>query len=234
MFTQAIIPAIILMSNAGLQEPRTIPDTPSCPNCRIVIGPTQLTLADPLSVAAPLSGFLAEIGGHRYLAGAQNGAPRAFDSAGRFLQSLGRTGPGPGEFRTSGAFAVGPGDSVAVFDPGNGRIQIFDGRLKYVRAFTTEQMVTHGGLVWLPRGEGFAMSGVRSSPSQIGYTIHYYTADGTYRRSIAESSVPILPSRSSPLRAVRLLQLLPTNELLAVTVDGTYQIEIWNPASGTL
>lgn len=45
-----------------------------------------------------------------------SGAVGVFDSTGRFVRRIGRSGGGPGEFRTVQSLGLGPGDSVWVID----------------------------------------------------------------------------------------------------------------------
>jgi hypothetical protein len=48
-----------------------------------------------------------------------------YDSSGRFIKNIGRLGSGPGEFRSSGAIAVGLDGNVLMWDPGNARINVY-------------------------------------------------------------------------------------------------------------
>lgn len=51
---------------------------------------------------------------------------RIFDAAGTYVRTLGRRGEGPGEFNRAEAVAVFPDGRLAVRDPGNMRVQVFD------------------------------------------------------------------------------------------------------------
>lgn len=51
---------------------------------------------------------------------------RVFDAAGVYLRTLGGRGEGPGEFNRAEAVAVFPDGRLAVRDPGNMRVQVFD------------------------------------------------------------------------------------------------------------
>jgi len=234
MFAVASLPWLVLSAVAS-QSPQAIPDEPICRQCEIVLGPRRLTVADTSSATATkLNGYLTSLRS-MYVAGAASGPPQVFDSTGRLIRTLGARGKGPREFTTSTVTAVGPNDSLAIFDPTTARIQIFDGRLTYTRAFTIPQSLVQDGLLWLPGG-GFLASGVRATASEIGYTIHRYSSDGTYLGSFAESPRPVLPS-SSGLAPFRVLELLPDGDLITVTVTttgGSYVIERWDPASGRL
>lgn len=76
-----------------------------------------------------IAGVVADAEGNVYVADRHAGEIRAFDAAGAHLRTMGRFGGGPGEF--GGMFQMGTiGDSLAVLDGGNARIQLFtrDGR----------------------------------------------------------------------------------------------------------
>ena len=47
---------------------------------------------------------------------------RVFDSAGRWLSTIGRKGGGPGEFESLGILLAGPGDTLLTYEYGNTRL----------------------------------------------------------------------------------------------------------------
>ncbi|GIW50969.1 MAG: hypothetical protein KatS3mg081_0324 [Gemmatimonadales bacterium] len=57
-----------------------------------------------------------------------------FDSAGNFRAAIGRKGRGPGEFVSPINLAIGPGDSVLVFDQGVRRMSLFDPAGRFARS----------------------------------------------------------------------------------------------------
>lgn len=65
--------------------------------------------------------LLADDDGRIYVADAQSNRIMVFDAAGRLVDSIGRPGRGPGEFRWLYSLAW-LGDTLAVLDPGNARI----------------------------------------------------------------------------------------------------------------
>lgn len=222
---------------APIQAPLVISDQPSCRACRIVVGPRQLSIGDTSASVPPLSGLVTSVAGGRfYLAGARAGAPLVFDAAGRFVRPLARTGAGPGEIRLATAIVTGPGDSVAVYDGGTGRVQVFDRDLRFARGFGLAQSVAHGGLLWRQGDEPFVASGLRPTPSDIGYTIHLYGGDGSHRRSVAESTAPIVPGdrSASAFAHLRLLQEMTRDRIISVSASaiGGYSIEVLDLASG--
>jgi hypothetical protein len=63
--------------------------------------------------------------GNVYLAGYGAGGIYVFDGAGKPLRVLGRAGSGPGEFKDRYSLAW-TGDTLAVYDPQNGRVELVD------------------------------------------------------------------------------------------------------------
>lgn len=57
-----------------------------------------------------------------------------FDSAGRFVRPLGRSGQGPGEFRNLGEVTVIPGDSLTTFDASLRRLSVWHPDSGFVRS----------------------------------------------------------------------------------------------------
>ncbi len=60
---------------------------------------------------------------------------RFYDASGRFMQSAGREGEGPGEFRSLASLERFGGDSLLVWDRGTRRLSIFDSQGRFVRSF---------------------------------------------------------------------------------------------------
>src|SRR5579872_1481557 len=60
------------------------------------------------------------------------------DKHGRWLQSFGEPGDGPGQFNTPHSIAVDANGNVYVADRGNRRIQVFDGDGKFLRQITID------------------------------------------------------------------------------------------------
>ena len=61
---------------------------------------------------------------------------RAFDSAGVYLWTAGGKGDGPGEFNWAQRIVTLPGDTLAVWDVGPGRLSLFNVSGDFVRAWT--------------------------------------------------------------------------------------------------
>lgn len=71
---------------------------------------------------------------------ANNGSKelRFYDPEGRFLESVGRDGGGPGEFGRIWSLHRLPGDSLMIWDSGNVRFSIHDGQGRFVRTFKVD------------------------------------------------------------------------------------------------
>lgn len=80
---------------------------------------------DSLYQFGQISGLDVDENGDVYVLDSQARHVRVFDEAGTFLRTIGRSGQGPGEFRTPLMLAVLQ-DGLHVFDLGNRRIQRFD------------------------------------------------------------------------------------------------------------
>jgi hypothetical protein len=75
-----------------------------------------------------------------------------FDSAGHYVLTLGRQGRGPGEFQSPGRIAVGPADSVFIWDSDLARISVFSPELQFVRSFSVSPSWLVNGIAFLPDG----------------------------------------------------------------------------------
>jgi hypothetical protein len=209
----------------------TLADRPSCATCQIIIGPRSIRVADPERVVTGVGRSLAAVGPAHFATGGR-GAPVLFDRSGQPVRALGGTGAGPREFSAATAFAVGPGDSLAVYDGPNGRISVFDSGFRFVRDFRIDQAAPNKAVAWLSDGR-FAVSSLRASERSIGLTVHLFSTAGAFIKSMAESRRPI-GAESSQLQASRLLQELPGGKLLTVTHLEEYVVQVWDLASGRL
>lgn len=93
----------------------------------------RVTTIDPAadSMTAVIRSVAVDRDGNVYLAGYGGGGIFVFDSAGHPLRVLGREGSGPGEFKDKYSLAW-VGDTLAVYDPGNGRVEFIDRRGNWV------------------------------------------------------------------------------------------------------
>ncbi len=96
-----------------------------------------------------------------------------FDSAGRFLRRIGRTGSGPGEFRDGASLVVTGDGEFSVFDRGRGVILNFDhtGRLRgEVR--TVGERFPRGVRTYRWQGPWVLHVASMYTPDRAGYPLH--------------------------------------------------------------
>jgi hypothetical protein len=65
---------------------------------------------------------------------------RIFDSTGRWIRNLGRSGSGPGEFEALGWVHRGPGDTLITYEPTNRRVSVFDAAGRFQRLVSLQPM----------------------------------------------------------------------------------------------
>lgn len=119
----------IAVDSAASQVIRTITESPTCSQCKIEFkeiatlgdrdGPGMLVEDVPASVTRDRTG-------HFWVTFFRAGEPpMVFDSSGRFVATVGRTGAGPNEFQGrvfAGRFGS---DTVFVLDDGNARLSVY-------------------------------------------------------------------------------------------------------------
>ncbi len=88
--------------------------------------------------------------GRIFVADEQAHAIRIFSAGGEYLETIGREGGGPGEFRSFGTVDTYRGDSLYVYDYGLGAVNVFGHELSFVRRFSNpvvlENYQVHGAL----------------------------------------------------------------------------------------
>ncbi len=87
----------------------------------------RVAMIDPeaAGMTAAVRSIAADRDGNVYVAGYGAGGIHVFDAAGQPLRVLGRAGSGPGEFNNRYSLAWA-GDTLAVYDPENGRVEFVD------------------------------------------------------------------------------------------------------------
>jgi len=73
--------------------------------------------------------------GHIVVATSGTSELRFFDPTGTWLHTIGRSGEGPGEFRSLGWLALGPGDTLRTYDWNLRRLSVISPAGKFVRSF---------------------------------------------------------------------------------------------------
>lgn len=224
-----LFPAAPLASQVS---PSRVLDKPACETCAIHIGARSVFVPDIGTTANSSGRIIGTAGRGRWVIGSGNGGPPdIYDALGRHIGTVGRRGGGPGEFQSAIAFAVGPGDSLAIVDPVNGRVHILDPMLRPVRAWSLPQNTVTGGMIWLAGKSQLALSGLRTTPAEIGFTVHLYSTAGAHLSSLADERRTISRT-TSRLESARLLGLAGSNRLWTVSVAGQYRIQVWEMDGG--
>lgn len=84
-----------------------------------IAGPDETVFGHLLLAAAHPNGELLTVD-------AQGPRLRAYDSEGRFIRDIGRRGQGPGEYSRIAGLRTTPGGDIAIWDPGNRRITVYE------------------------------------------------------------------------------------------------------------
>jgi hypothetical protein len=136
--------AIVAAAVASAQSPATkkIDDTHLCRTCVLRIEKV-VTLADPVTAMGSSSNLTVidrDSRGRYWVADYRSRTNvLVFAPDGKLVKRIGREGSGPGEFRNVITLLVGPGDTVHVFDQGNGRRTEIDARtLEVIGAYKSD------------------------------------------------------------------------------------------------
>jgi DNA-binding beta-propeller fold protein YncE len=70
--------------------------------------------------------------GTLYVADLKNDRIQTFNATGKFLTTWGKTGTGPGEFKTPAGIGIDKHDNIYVTEIGNDRVQVFDKTGKFI------------------------------------------------------------------------------------------------------
>lgn len=151
MFARKALTGLVLSLAAGCSPPeqdtdaattRSIDESAVCRDCEIVFRTVAVlgNDGDPGSAWHRVAGdgcMVAQLSTGDFVLGAVAGGGEIFvyDSGGRFVRGIGRSGQGPGEVQRMVRIWAGPGDTLFVADDGNNRMQVLTSRGDYVRSF---------------------------------------------------------------------------------------------------
>lgn len=128
--------------DTGAAPMQTIDESAVCRDCEIGFRTVAVlgNDGDPGSAWHRAAGdgcMVAQLSTGDFVLGAVAGGGELFvyDSDGRFVRGLGRSGQGPGEVQGMVRIWAGPGDTLFVADDGNNRMQALTSRGDYVRSF---------------------------------------------------------------------------------------------------
>lgn len=211
----------------GAQE-LSVGSDPTCAGCRVILEPV-MTLGSINDADGPAGEFVVTLddAGRAFVAPLSDRASvGVYGPTGEHLQTLGRSGEGPGEFRFAAEAAILPGDSLIVVDYLLSRYTVYSPELEVMRVqrlpfpddgsvfFSSRDLVIHAS---------------RTTRDQIGFLLHHIV-DGEVVRSFAETEV-VLPGGRTHL-----------HRRIARSRDGTiwlahenrYQVERWDTAGTRL
>ena len=153
----------------------TIPDSLTCPQCRIQ-AEVRMRLGDEGGVPGPPAQILLDSRGRRWVAFAVPAPVVVFDSTGALLGIVGRAGDGPSEFRSPNMLLNWRGDSIAVFDPGLGRVSFVGPDLVVGRTARLPGSFREAVPDDFPE---VLLSGRVPTPESLGYPIHRVDMDAS-------------------------------------------------------
>lgn len=149
---------------------------------------------------------------------------KVFSPSGDYLETIGREGSGPGEFRGVSFAHPGPDDSLHVLDLFNLRWSVFSPEHELVRSVQLEVPV-YMQLSLLPDGRGLFSAPVRG---KLGaYPLHLLDAKGHHQRSFGAAPAEFGdPGRDGDWR--KITPAGPTSVWAAYR--DRYRIELWDAA----
>src|SRR5687768_12855864 len=162
---------------------RVVPDEVTCPKCVVeVFGPVVLQTD---RMPAGLSGLPYPVGrdrSGRFWVLAHGEPPAVFASDGRFLRVLGRSGSGPGEFRSPLQAVALPGDSILIVDAGLERATVIAPNLSVAR--TVSVPIRSGPVAVLQWPDRVVMNSEINSPESAGWPLHFLDFSGGHARRL--------------------------------------------------
>jgi hypothetical protein len=180
MSAGALIATLLVPALAAAQEPKLVPDEPTCPRCTISVRDI-VRLED--SSTAHMWGDPARVlldGRGRYWLTYSNEIPLIYGADGRFLKELGPAGEGPGEYRNPRVGMALPGDSMLVWDSRRGLMFVIDPELRATRSIVPGGSVYALALGEWPRGVFVKRPGrVTPGPVYVPQPVEYRSLDGS-------------------------------------------------------
>jgi hypothetical protein len=167
-----LLVAILFAGTVELAHSQTeIPDRVTCAGC--IVEMKLRTILDleraPANVAGLPISVVQNTKGN-YFVVYSGEVPLIFTAQGKFLQALGRSGAGPGEFRGASFVAALPGDSVLIVDGSLQRVSIFSPKLTFSRS--VHLPLRAGRVAVLTWPDRVVMNTVVATPAFAGLPFH--------------------------------------------------------------
>lgn len=189
---------MVATSSVQIQSPPSlIPDGRVCASCIVTL--QKLVVLGERDGQAALTGPPEAIlldSKSRYWILQEGTPPLVFDRAGRFLQTVGRQGAGPGEFSFPTAAVWLPGDSVLIIDRSGPRATVVSPELRPGRSIRLQRPL--GPAVALDWPSVVVMNGLHPTPEGAGWPLHRVSFEGNQaviRGSFGPEGGELLPGR---------------------------------------
>ena len=216
--------SVLVLGASGVpaQVVTPIPGNSTCSTCELTLEKVASLgrISDPTSITSTFGGIQHDSKG-RYLV---SGTPQmsdvlVYDSMGRYVDTWGRSGEGPGEFRYVFDLMLLPGDSLLVLDRSLQRVTVLDPDGKYAwssrHPFRLLEIAPFSDSLWVAAGSA-------TSPDRIGYALHLIRPDGTITESFGGPYTIVSSRRSRGRRII----VHGDRRLWAVRPD-RYEVEEW-------
>jgi hypothetical protein len=200
-------------------------DRVTCPTCTVEFV-RVVTIRSSLSDSVLPTGNTFAINSKGWFYSASRDRIAIYDPAGRFVKGFGRTGDGPGEFRSIRHIAVESGDSLWVSHSG-GRRSVFTSDGVFARVVPD---VSSGGLMQLPSGH-ILLRGSLGTAGAAGFPLHLLRSDFSPLRSFGVER-PLLDPRCIQCMS-RMVAIAQAPDRIWVSWTNRLQVERWN-ISGVL
>jgi hypothetical protein len=221
---------ILVAHRLHSQTITVVPSTIACGACRIELV-KKVTLGSPTDTVSPSdfqTGVVRDSRGRYYVVPAAGLTTIAvYDSAGRFLRTIGRSGRGPGEYGFIINAEVVEGDSIFVLDANNHRLTVLSPSYSVVRSLPLVGQFTRA--FPLPRGE-MLVNGSVNTRAAAGYPLHVIGPDGAIRRSFGSARPELYRDRDQ--FNIRWVDRWTQRDVWVAHVD-RYEVERWS-LDGTL
>ncbi len=203
----------------------TVPDTPTCSTCVILID-RMVNLAPPADgMPGVPSDVTVDQKGRIYLAFSPPPEFIRFTPEGMPDRQWRQEGEGPGEYRMIRYVVATNGDSLFVFDPMLRRVSVLDPAGGFVRSFRAPAGM--GAPVETADGR-LVINDVIGQPDRVGFPFHEFTRQGLLGRSFGSEHANLRPTEhwrlrylTSPAAGGR------SDEFWGIREIGSYEIELW-------
>ena len=217
------------------QEIRVVRDSPACDSCRLTLE-HLVTFGEregPGRVMKPTAMARDSRGNYLIAHGDGGGHARqvwVFDPDGAFVQTLGREGDGPGEYRSIRRIDVLPGDTLELFDVRLRRRTTLSPDHTFL-ASQSYEAAGFPGSARLPDGRLVLRQHIRT-PERVGYPFQLVDRSGKIVRSLGSLNPQHRPKEE--VKYMRSVASSPKGSLFWTIGYGDYLMELWDTTGARL